>query len=150
MKKFEFTLESLKNYREQVLDGEKATLAAMRADLRTLEAELEDILKKLAASGEKLNEMYFGGTYPNEIAIQKRHISALQAEVHQHRHKILMKQREIEAQLNNVVSATQEVSKLENLEEHQLEDYKMAVQKEEELFIDEFVTNSDWRKANVK
>ena len=70
--------------------------------------------------------------------------------MHQHRHKILMKQREIETQLNNVVSATQEVSKLENLEEHQLEDYKMAVQKEEELFIDEFVTNSDWRKANVK
>ena len=150
MKKFEFTLESLKHYREQVLDGEKSTLAAMRSELRTLEDELEEILKSLAAAEEKLRRIYAEGTYPNEISIQKRHIMTLQADVHQHRHRIMLKEREIEAQLNNVVAATKEVSKLENLEENQLEEYKMAVQKEEELFIDEFVTNSDWRKNNVK
>ena len=64
------------------------------------------------------------------------------------RHQILMKEREIEAQLQVVIEATQEVSKLEKLEEHQIEEYKAAEQKENELFIEEFVSNADWRKAH--
>ena len=64
------------------------------------------------------------------------------------RHQILMQNRKIEAQLQNVIEATKEVSKLERLEEHQLEDYKAAEQKETEMFIEEFVSNADWRKAH--
>ena len=66
------------------------------------------------------------------------------------RHQILMKEREIERQLEAVVQATQEVSKLDKLEEHQLEEYRAAEQKETELFIEEFVSNSDWRKAHAE
>lgn len=65
------------------------------------------------------------------------------------RHQILMKEREIEAQLQTVIEATKEVSKLEKLEEHQIEEYRAAEQKETELFIEEFVSNADWRKANA-
>lgn len=65
------------------------------------------------------------------------------------RHQILMKEREIEKQLEAVIDATKEVSKLEKLEEHQIEEYKAAEQKENELFIEEFVSNSDWRKTHT-
>ena len=44
MKKFVFTLQRLKEFREQTLDTEKGTLAELRAELRELESELQQIL----------------------------------------------------------------------------------------------------------
>lgn len=149
MKKFVFTLQRLKEYREQTLDTEKATLGELRAELAQLEAELEDILEELARLNRELLQMYEDITTATDIAVHKRYINSKQQELHQKRHQILMKNRQIEAQLQVVLDATMEVSKLEKLEEHQIEDYKAAEQKENELFIEEFVSNADWRKAHT-
>ena len=147
MKKFVFTLESLKRYQDQVLETEKGKLSELRGELNRLEAELEDILAELARLNSELVAMYEKGTTPLDISVHKRYISAKQQELHMKRHQILMKEREIEVQLQVVVDATREVSKLEKLEEHQIEEYRALEQKENELFIEEFVSNSDWRKA---
>ena len=85
----------------------------------------------------ELLEKYQKITNATDIAIHKRYINAKQQELHMKRHQILMKNRDIEKQLQVVIDATMEVSKLEKLEEHQLEDYKAAEQKETEQFIEE-------------
>lgn len=148
MKKFVFTLERLKQYREQVLETEKGSLADLRGQLNRLQAELEDILEELARLNRELVEMYERGTTPLDISVHKRYIAAKQQELHMKRHQIMLKEREIERQLEVVVDATKEVSKLEKLEEQQIEEYKAAEQKETEAFIEEFVSNADWRKAH--
>lgn len=148
MKKFVFTLERLKQYREQVLETEKGSLADLRGQLNRLQAELEGILEELARLNRELVEMYERGTTPLDISVHKRYIAAKQQELHMKRHQIMLKEREIERQLEVVVEATKEVSKLEKLEEQQIEEYKAAEQKETEAFIEEFVSNSDWRKAH--
>ncbi len=148
MKKFVFTLERLKQYREQVLETEKGSLADLRGQLNRFQAELEDILEELARLNRELVEMYERGTTPLDISVHKRYIAAKQQELHMKRHQIMLKEREIERQLEVVVEATKEVSKLEKLEEQQIEEYKAAEQKETEAFIEEFVSNSDWRKAH--
>lgn len=48
------------------------------------------------------------------------------------------KNKQIEKKLQDVIEATQEVKKMEKLEEHQLEEYKQAELKENENFIEEF------------
>mgnify|MGYP000086807381 FL=1 len=148
MKKFVFTLERLKQYREQVLETEKGSLADLRGQLNRLQAELEDILEELARLNRELVEMYERGTTPLDISVHKRYIAAKQQELHMKRHQIMLKEREIERQLEVVVEATKEVSKLEKLEEQQIEEYKAAEQKETEAFIEEFVSNADWRKVH--
>lgn len=148
MKKFVFTLERLKQYREQVLETEKGSLADLRGQLNKLQAELEDILEELARLNRELVEMYERGTTPLDISVHKRYIAAKQQELHMKRHQIMLKEREIERQLEVVVEATKEVSKLEKLEEQQIEEYKAAEQKETEAFIEEFVSNADWRKVH--
>ena len=150
MKKFVFTLQRLKEFREQTLDTEKGTLAELRAELRELESELQQILEDIARLNRELMELYKKGTTANDIAVHKRYINNKQQELHMKRHQILMQNRKIEQQLQTVIDATKEVSKLEKLEEHQLEDYKAAEQKENEQFIEEFVSNSDWRKAHAE
>lgn len=150
MKKFVFTLQRLKEYREQSLDTEKGTLAELRAELRQMEAELEKILEEIVRLNRELMELYEKGTTANDIAVHKRYINIKQQELHMKRHQILMQNRKIEAQLQAVIDATKEVSKLEKLEEHQLDDYKAAEQKETEMFIEEFVSNADWRKTHTE
>ncbi len=148
MKKFQFTLERVKQYREQVLDTEKGTLAEIRADINKLQAELQDILEELARLNRELVALYEKGTTPLEISVHKRYIAAKQQDLHMKRHQIKMKEREAEQQLLRVIDATQEVSKMEKLEEKQIEEYKAAELKETEAFIEEFVSNADWRKNN--
>ena len=58
---------------------------------------------------------------------------------------IWMKQQEINKQLGVVVEATKDVRTLEKLEEKQLEDYRAAANKENEQFIEEFVSGQSIR-----
>ena len=149
MKKFVFTLQRLKEFRETTLDTEKGTLAELRVELQEMEAELEKILEDIVRLNRELMELYQKGTTANDIAVHKRYINNKQQELHMKRHQILMQNRKIEQQLEVVIEATKEVSKLEKLEEHQLDDYKAAEQKETEMFIKEFVSNADWRKSHA-
>lgn len=142
MKKFEFTLDKIRNYRQQILDREKNTLGALRSQLSMLEKQLEEIKVRLNEASEKLREMYSGGVTVTDISVHKRYITTLQQEIRLCQQAIRNKEKEIENQLQVVVAATQEVSKLEKLEDKQLEEYNHLAQKEEELFIEEFVSNS--------
>ena len=62
----------------------------------------------------------------------------------------MKKQEEINKQLGVVVEATKDVRTLEKLEEKQLEDYKAAANKENEQFIEEFVSGQSIRAAQTQ
>lgn len=148
MKKFEFTLEKLKNYRDQMLKKEKNQLGILRAEHAKLTSELDALLMLINIKTSELNALMSGGTNPAEISTRKRFISQKQQEIHNKRFMIAQKEKEIETQLNIVIEATKELSTLEKIEEAQMNEYKALEAKENELFIDEFVTNSDWHKDN--
>lgn len=148
MKKFEFTLEKLKQYREQVEETEKNNLGIMRSELIELNDQFKDLMMLIESKTAELMEKMQKGATLSEVAQGKRYISMKQQELHMKRSEITKKEYQIEQQTGVVIEATKEVRKMEKLEENQLADYKKLVQKEEELFIDEFVTNKDWRKNN--
>ena len=75
------------------------------------------------------------------LSLHKKYVSSLQQDIYRIKAQMTQKREEIEIQLEKVVEATKEVSKLEKLEEKQLEEYRYAAQKEEELRIEEFVSN---------
>ena len=146
MKKFEFSLERLKQYREQVEETEKNKLGELRAQLRILEAETEELLALIEKKNDDLRELYRHGAFPHEISSLNRFISLKQQELHRKRRDIILKNEEIAAQLTVVIDSRREVSKLEKLEEHQLEDYRFMEKKEQEKFIEEFVANAEFNK----
>ncbi len=147
MKKFRFTLDSLKKYNEQILDSEKNTLGRLRAQLSELMNELEDKLNEIDAARERLKELLSLGTNAMRLSLHKKYISSLQQDVYRIKAQIEQKNEEIAKQLEKVIAATQEVSKLEKLEEQQIEEYKHAEQKEAEQFIEEFVSNTNFYES---
>jgi len=144
MKKFQFSLDSLKKYNEQVLDGEKTVLGNLRAQLREMQEQLDERFKLLEYAQDRLRLLLRENITVNRVSVQKRYISSLQQDIYRIKAEIEEKNAEIEIQLEKVVEATKEVSKLEKLEEKQLEEYKQQEQKETEQFIEEFVSSSSF------
>lgn len=147
MKKFEFTLQKLMDFREQELDRQKNTLALLQADLKRLEEARSDLEEKVSVESEQLGRVFMLGSSANEISMRKRYIVSLQQEIHIKEQQEIQKKQEIEAQLGVVVEATKDVRTLEKLEEKQLEEYKAAAQKENEQFIEEFVSGKAVRTS---
>jgi len=146
MKKFEFSLEKLQNYKEQILESEKNTLGILRKELNDLHYTLEELIKLIDLKSDELEYIMIKSVTPADFAARKRFITFKQQEGHELRRAITAKEREVEIQLQVVVEATKEVNTLEKLEERQLEEYRYAEMKEEELFIEEFVSNQRIRQ----
>ena len=141
MKNFNFTLQSLKRYHDQVLSGEKSVLGRLRAELAEQQALLDEKTAEYEQSIIKLNALVSEGTTAMRLSLHKKYVSSLQQDIYRIKAQMAQKREEIEIQLEKVVEATKEVSKLEKLEEKQLEEYRYAAQKEEEPRIEEFVSN---------
>lgn len=147
MKKFQFTLRKLLDFREQELDRQKNALALLQADLKRIEEAREILVDKVAEQSEQLERVCMLGSTASDIAMRKRYIVTLQQEIHFKEQQAILKQAEIEKQLGVVVEATKDVKTLEKLEEKQLEEYNAAAGKENEQFIEEFVSGQTVRAA---
>ncbi len=148
MTKFQFSLQKLMDFREQELDRQKNTLSMLQADLRRIQEAREVLLDKVDEQSEQLERVCRLGSSASDIAMRKRYIVTLQQEIHLKEQQALQKQQEIEQQLGVVVEATKDVKTLEKLEEKQLEEYNHQAGKENEQFIEEFVSGQTVRAAN--
>lgn len=134
-------MQSLKKYNDQMLDSEKSVLGRLRAELAEMQAELDAKNAEYELSIDKLNELVRGGTTAMRLSLHKKYVSSLQQDIYRIKGRMAQKRDEVEQQLQRVIDATKEVSKLEKLEEKQLEEYRYAAQKEQEQINEEFVSN---------
>jgi len=148
MKKFQFSLAKLKHYKERMEEAEKNNLGILRRELVVLQQQLEEIFAVIELKNAELSEIYIKGTTPVDISVRKRYISARKQDAVEKQIEIFHKEAEVQRQLEVVLELQKEVASLEKLEENQLEEYRAAELKETEQFIDEFMTNADFRKQN--
>ena len=138
MKKFQFSLDRIKQYRIQLEEMEKNDLAALRAELAALHRQEQDIIASIAAKTDELRKIFKKGAFPSEINVANRFLNSRKQDLEMKRQEIANKNLEIEKKLEEVLEATKEVKKLEKLEEHQLEEYRRLETKENENFLEEF------------
>ena len=136
------------DFRQQELDRQKNTLSALQAELQRIYQEKEELIRRVEESSQDLEMICRQGAQAFEVSVRKRYIVSLQQEIHAHDASAAMKQQEINKQLGVVVEATKDVRTLEKLEEKQLEDYRAAANKENEQFIEEFVSGQSIRAHN--
>lgn len=145
MKKFEFSLNKLKGYKQQVLDREKNDLAHLRKQQQQYMDEKNALEYKLRASNSEFVERSAAGMSVLQVTMFKGYHKSLSEQIRELEESIARMEEKVQDQLNVVIEATKEVSSLEKLEEKQLEEYNFKAAKADEQFIAEYVTNSTYR-----
>ena len=147
MKKFEFTMHKLLDLRNTVLDEEKNRLGQLQAAVRVLEeqlARLEEARRALEqemlaaqAEGITIAELLGYNARKNNVHMQIKEIEQRLAEA----------RKKADEQMQRVVEASREVSKLEKVEERQYENYRDMVKKADAALIEELVvTHTSYRR----
>ena len=142
MKKFIFPLERMLNFQEQDLEKERGVMSrllAYRSQLeekrRILSAEMERVQKERETAIRKGTTVFELRSSSVMLVSGKKQLEELQNE------RIRIDE-EIEKQRQVVVSASQEVKKLENLKDKQLEEYRQEEAREQQEIISEHVSGS--------
>jgi flagellar FliJ protein len=104
--------------------------------MRTQLSEMNDELHR---SSEDLNEKYKTGLTALEIGTHKAYLTSVGESIALQELRIMQQIEAIDKHTDVVREAKIEISTIEKLKEKKLEEYNYQVQKEEELFIDEFV-----------
>ena len=132
MKKFHFSLETVLDYKQQILASLQTEHGAILAQVR----EQEQLIEELEAEYQQMDGE-FAQRKLEGIAI----LDAMKYEQYLRAMEDLaqLKKKE-EAKRAEVVTAKQDTSSIEKLREKKLDHYKKAMQKNEEAMIDELVS----------
>lgn len=140
MKKFFFSLDTVLNYKEQVLDGVKAEHMKVLVKLRKCETELEQLEQSYRDSAEDFNEKRCRGMDIQDVHIYDNFLRSIRQQIALKQSELAELKREEERRRDRVVEAKKESSSLVKLKEKQYELYNKQVQKENEQMIEEFVS----------
>lgn len=141
MKKFKFSLDKLKSYKEQIKKREENTLAALRAEQIEKLHEKEELLKELDRRNAEFIRKSEIGMTAMEMVTEKGFISYILDSIKAKDKEISLMTAKINKQLIVVTEASREVQTLEKLEEKQLDEYRFKERKADEAFIEEYVGN---------
>nr|AJA34379.1 flagellar FliJ protein [Liquorilactobacillus sucicola] len=131
MKRFEFSLENILEYRKQNEQQIKQKYTALRQRL----ASKEDEITRLGA--EKFNLMDVSELSVGKMQVQQRYLLELDRRMGEIKTESLELQNEVEMVLQEVVQAQRERKVLEKLEEKQHAAYLQEVKHEEQKQLDE-------------
>ena len=146
MKKFRFTLDKMRGYTQQLLDEEKNILARLKQVQFEIEARIENLENSFADISLELQEDERNGIEASALMGYNLQMTNIRNQLKELRIELKKAIRDVDKQLEKVVAASKEVSKLDKLEEKQLEEYQKTVAKGEEIFIDEFVSSDIIRR----
>lgn len=147
MKKFQFTLGKLLDYKGQVLEKEKNDLAALnlsKAEAYENKLRLESEIKK---AQDDFNIKARTGVSPMEMTLFSGYHKSLRLRIEEAEREIAALETAVEKQTGVVTEASKEVKSLEKLEEKQLADYKFKANKADEQFIEEYVNGASVRAS---
>lgn len=141
MKKFKFSLEKLKSFKEQIKKREENTLSALRAEQTDKLREKEELIKELNRRNAEFIRKSEIGMTAMEMVAEKNFISYIVDSIKAKDKEISVLSARINKQLIVVTEASREVQTLEKLEEKQFDEYKFKERKADEAFIEEYVGN---------
>lgn len=141
MKKFYFALDTVLNYKEQVLEnlqGEHARIIAERVEcergIEALEREQQEWMAELER--KKLQ-----GISISDMQTYDRFLTGLRGKIERERQRLAEILIREERKREEVVEARKETASITKLKERKRAQYDKEVQKADEQFIDEFVSN---------
>lgn len=141
MKKFYFALDTVLNYKEQVLENLQGQHALILAEIAQCERGIEALTQEQTDCMEELDGKKITGISINDMQTYDRFLTSLQKKIDREKERLAQIRIREEKKRAEVIEARKETASITKLKEKKLEQYNKEVQKEEEKFVDEFVSN---------
>lgn len=140
MKKFRFSLETVLEYKQQVLETLQTEHGAILARVREQEKHIEELEAAYRALSHEFNRRKEEGLTILDAIKYEQYLRSSERQIEEAYEHLRQLQKQAEKKRAEVVEAKKETSSIEKLREKKLEGYNKAIQKSEEALIDEFVT----------
>lgn len=148
MKKYEFSLKRVKEFKETILNREKSVLLSLSSELRLQEEKRDQLKEELLQIGEVISQSTQSGISASMLNLYDGRRKGIRQELETLDTKISLLIASVERQKKRVAQAKQDVSGMEKLEEKQLEEYRELEKKENDLIIEEFISSKMAREQN--
>lgn len=141
MKKFNFPLNTVLNYKDQALDNLKSEHAQIIAKVARQEKKIDDLTEKRKTACTRFQMDTQKGLPINVMREYEGYITLMHQRIHTEQKTLEKLKKREEKKRFEVVEARKEKVSIEKLKEKKLMQYNKEVMHSEELFIEEFVSN---------
>lgn len=142
MKKFYFPLDTVLKYKDQVLDSLKSEYAQIMLQVSTQEKKIENLQHQYIDYCQDFEQKKLSGMLLNEMRDFENYILYMQRQMVKEEQVLKKLKKKEEDKRQEVVEAKKEKASIEKLKEKNLTQYNKEYQRSEELFIEEFVSNT--------
>lgn len=140
MKKFQFGLDSVLGYRQQVLEGRQNEYARTMQQVAQQQERVDDARARYQDLNRRFRQEAAQGISASDAMGFEMGLQVLEMEITKETNRLHELQAQAEQQRAKVLQAHQDAAILERLKEKQQEAYRKQLQKQDELFIDELVS----------
>ena len=149
MKKFRFSLETVLDYKQEVLSALQTEHAAILARVHAQEDLLEELENYYRELDVEFTERKLEGITILDAMKYEQYLRAAERAIEEVEAVLEDLRRQEEAKRAQVVEAKKETASIEKLREKKLSGYNKALQKSEEAMIDEFVSTKRAMEAQT-
>lgn len=142
MKRFHYSLETVLDYKTQVLDNLKKEHAVMLKSVNDKKEEIRQLSGELKEYEGSFDETKSAGAPIESYLLYDMCIDRMKEQIRQEKERLVVLKNREEKKKNEVIDARVDASKFEKLKEKRLQEYRAAEMKEEEAFVEEFVIHN--------
>ena len=146
MKQFNYRLETVLAYKTQVLDNLKSEHAVIIQKVNRKQEEIQGLNRELVSYESGFDEVKEKGAAIEDYRLFDMCIGRMEEIIDTEKERLKQLRQEEDAKKQEVVEAKVDTSKFEKLKEKKFQEYQKAVMKADELFIEEFVSNTTLRE----
>ncbi len=147
MKKFQFSLSGVERYKDQRLDLVKMEYAAAANAVAAQQQNIKRLQETFRSANSDLKHKSEKGANINEMNTVKAYLIALQNDIDSEIIKLTKLEDDAEKVKQRMIEAKQESASLDILREKKEGEYRAAVQKSEDSFIEEFISSKIYRSG---
>lgn len=149
MKKFKFSLNSVLSYKDQCLESLQNEHAALLAQARSIEQCIQEKKNAYYRFDEQYQERCSKGIAITDVRLCESQLRAMENDIQLEKQKLEGVRKQVEQKRMEVVSAKQDSASIEKLKAKKQAAYQKAMAKDEEIFVEEFVSAAQVRCSNV-
>ena len=145
MKRFKYRLETVLDYKTQVLDNLKTEHAVIIQKVNRKQEEILGLHRELTGFESEFDRAKEEGATIENYRLFDMCIGRMEEMIDEEKGRLKVLKRQEDEKKQEVITAKVDTSKFEKLKDKKLKEYQKAVMKADEVFVEEFVSNTALR-----